>query len=62
MPCNGGFVGCPADSFSWNFGDGSGGSGPQPTHAYASAGTYTVTLSVPGGSTSHDVYVVKAFY
>ena len=44
------FVGNPAYSFSWTFGDGATSTAQNPEHTYASYGTYTATLVVSDGA------------
>lgn len=49
-----------ARSWRWDFGDGGSSQEESPTHSYASPGSYAVTLeaSGPGGSTTHEAFVV----
>ena len=44
------FIGNPAYSYQWFFGDGASSTAQNPQHTYASNGTYTVTLIVSDGA------------
>jgi len=44
------FIGRPAYSYLWSFGDGSTSSLPNPVHTFASTGSYPVALTVSDGT------------
>ncbi len=51
------YIGCPAYSYAWSFGDGGTSVAADPVHTYAAGGAYAVTLTVhdcSGGMVATD--------